>query len=138
MIEVKNLKGDVVWTFPKGHLEKGESSRQAALREVKEETGWDCRVIPPEPGAKPVPFERVKYWFKRGKDLVKKDVAWFLMRPLEKTGERDPEEVRRVQWVSVAEAEKRAVYPSDKKLLKKLKLYLKRRSGSPAPSGKKI
>lgn len=27
------------WGFPKGHLEAGESSQEAAIREVEEETG---------------------------------------------------------------------------------------------------
>lgn len=27
------------WDFPKGHIEKGESHRETALRELKEETG---------------------------------------------------------------------------------------------------
>jgi ADP-ribose pyrophosphatase len=28
-----------IWEFPKGHLEPGEDTKMAALREVKEETG---------------------------------------------------------------------------------------------------
>ncbi len=27
------------WTWPKGHIEKGETSEDAALREITEETG---------------------------------------------------------------------------------------------------
>lgn len=34
------------WSFPKGKLKRGESAREAALREVLEETGHHC-----EPGA---------------------------------------------------------------------------------------
>ena len=30
MVKVKNLKGDIVWTFPKGHVEKGEKSEETA------------------------------------------------------------------------------------------------------------
>lgn len=30
-----------IWGFPKGHLEKGETEREAAAREIKEETGLD-------------------------------------------------------------------------------------------------
>ncbi len=33
------------WDFPKGHLEAGESSEQAALREVAEETGVKAEII---------------------------------------------------------------------------------------------
>jgi 8-oxo-dGTP pyrophosphatase MutT (NUDIX family) len=29
------------WGFPKGHIEKGETEKNAALREIKEETGLD-------------------------------------------------------------------------------------------------
>src|ERR1051325_4813787 len=33
------------WTLPKGKLKKGESWHQAALREVKEETGYDAQIL---------------------------------------------------------------------------------------------
>ena len=32
------------WSFPKGHLDPGETHRQAALREVLEETGFSCEI----------------------------------------------------------------------------------------------
>ena len=35
------------WTFPKGHLEAGESPEDAALREVEEETALRCRPLRP-------------------------------------------------------------------------------------------
>ena len=31
--------------FPKGHIEKGESGKDTAIREVKEETGIDIEII---------------------------------------------------------------------------------------------
>lgn len=33
------FEGDINWTFPKGHSEKGESPKESALRELFEETG---------------------------------------------------------------------------------------------------
>lgn len=33
------------WSFPKGHIEKDESSEGAVIREVKEETGLDVQMI---------------------------------------------------------------------------------------------
>ena len=32
------------WSFPKGHVEKGENEFQTALREVKEETGLEVTL----------------------------------------------------------------------------------------------
>ena len=117
MIQVRNLQGRIVWTFPKGHLEKGETEALAALREVREETGWDCKIIPP----KARPFARVKYFFKRDGTLVRKRVAWFLMAPSRKSGASDPREILRTRWASLRSAANLIRYPSDKKLLEKLK-----------------
>jgi 8-oxo-dGTP diphosphatase len=113
MVKVKNLEGEERWTFPKGHIEKDETAEEAALREVQEETGYRCQI-----GER---FERVQYYFQRSGQLIKKTVAWFLMKPLEKTGKPDAEEILDTEWVSMEEAESRATYKSDKKLLAKLK-----------------
>ena len=34
------------WTFPKGGVEPGETLEEAAVREVKEETGVPARIVP--------------------------------------------------------------------------------------------
>jgi 8-oxo-dGTP pyrophosphatase MutT (NUDIX family) len=113
MVKVQNLEGVITWTFPKGHVEKGENAPEAALREVLEETGYSCEIV--------APFETVEYFFKRGPQLVKKKVTWFLMKPLKKTGIHDADEVIETRWVPLAEAETLAKYKSDKQLLSKLK-----------------
>ncbi len=120
MVEVKNLLGEIRWTFPKGHLEKGESNEEAALREVEEETGWRCVILGASRTGKSKAFEEVAYWFRRGPQLIRKEVIWYLMDPVRQTGESDPDEIRKVKWMDLKEAEKKADYPSDVKLLKKL------------------
>jgi len=42
MIRTKND----MWSFPKGHIEHGECSRQTAVREVLEETGVEIELLP--------------------------------------------------------------------------------------------
>ena len=40
-----NRGGKLEWCIPKGHLEQDETSEQAALREVFEETGLEAQII---------------------------------------------------------------------------------------------
>ena len=117
MVRVKNLKGEVVWTFPKGHVEAGERNEETALREVWEETGWECRIA----GLRQRPFYTARYFFMRRAERIKKQVVWFMMTPILKTGTSDPKEILEVKWVSPDKARKLARYPSDKMLLDKLK-----------------
>ena len=42
--------GGYVWTFPKGRRDPGESAEEAALREVREETGYRARITGKLPG----------------------------------------------------------------------------------------
>lgn len=39
-------RGSHTWSFPKGHMEPGESEEVTALREVKEEVGFAIQLIP--------------------------------------------------------------------------------------------
>ncbi|MBI4375787.1 MAG: NUDIX domain-containing protein [Elusimicrobia bacterium] len=112
LVKVCNLKGEQVWTFPKGHLESGESPLQTALREVEEETGWLCR-----PCGEAGPIFTAHYRFLRQGRLVFKKVDWFLMRPLRRVGKPDAVEVMEIRWAAPEEAEKLLKYPSDLKLL---------------------
>ena len=113
MIRVQTLDGKELWTFPKGHIEAGETAEQAALREVEEETGYRCDIV--------APLEKVSYWFERNGILTKKTVTWFIMKPLEKTGVHDPEEILEAQWIPMADVANRVRYKSDRKILARLK-----------------
>jgi 8-oxo-dGTP pyrophosphatase MutT (NUDIX family) len=108
LIRARDLRGQPVWTLPKGALAPGETSAQAALREVREETGWRCDLAGD--------LAPVIYWFQRDGRRVKKTVRWFRMRPLEKVGEHD-HEVDEVRWVAPAEALTLLRYESDRRLV---------------------
>jgi 8-oxo-dGTP pyrophosphatase MutT (NUDIX family) len=108
LIRTRDLRNRPVWTLPKGTLTTGETSAQAALREVREETGYQCEVVHE--------LEPVTYWFQRGGQRIKKTVRWFLMRPLAKVGEHD-HEVDEVMWAVRADALARLRYDSDRRLL---------------------
>jgi 8-oxo-dGTP pyrophosphatase MutT (NUDIX family) len=59
------------WQLPKGHIEKGETAEQAAMREVREETGVRGQVVAPLPG--------VEYWFTERRRRIHKRVDYFLL-----------------------------------------------------------
>lgn len=60
------------WVVPKGHIEKDESPEQAALRETREETGYQSIEI-----VKPLKSSHIEYILQDG-SLHKKDVHYFL------------------------------------------------------------
>jgi prepilin-type N-terminal cleavage/methylation domain-containing protein len=61
------------WGFPKGHIELNENPIKTAIREIKEETGLDVKIIPG--------FERkITYSFRRKGEFVIKDVIFYLAR----------------------------------------------------------
>jgi ADP-ribose pyrophosphatase YjhB (NUDIX family) len=109
LIRVRSLKGDIVHTLPKGLVGAGEPAESAALREVEEETGYRCSIESELPTA--------EYWYRRQGLLVHKSVRWFVMQPLERTGQPDPAEVIDVEWLPLLEARQRLTYPGDRKLL---------------------
>jgi 8-oxo-dGTP diphosphatase len=109
LVQVRNLEGKIVWTFPKGHLEKKETWLAAALREVEEETGWKCR-------SRGV-LSNATYRFERDGKPVFKRVRWYAMEPVEKTGKPDADEIRRTKWIDERKADRSLTYPSDGRAL---------------------
>jgi 8-oxo-dGTP pyrophosphatase MutT (NUDIX family) len=108
LVRTTNLRGKPVWTFPKGLLEAGEHSPQAALREVQEETGYACEIVRELP--------RSTYWYRRAGGVVCKTVRWFLMRPVQRVGTPDTE-IDEVAWYPLSEAPQHLSYASDRALI---------------------
>src|SRR5688500_17463747 len=102
-------RGRTRWGLPKGAVSKGETSEQAALREVQEETGILADIISP--------LDTIEYYFRAGDTLIRKRVDFYLMQYV--GGQLTPQltEVDDVEWVELREAIERASFDSEKKLL---------------------
>jgi deoxyribose-phosphate aldolase len=88
-------------SFPKGHLEPGETWEDAAVREVREETGIESRIL--------CPLGRVEYRIERDGVPVRKQVRLFLMEEIDEQDEpaHQAEEVRGAYFLPWALAEAR-------------------------------
>jgi len=102
-------RGRTRWGLPKGAVGQGETSEQAALREVLEETGLQAEIVKL--------LDTIEYFFRAGDTLIRKRVDFYLMRYL--AGELKPQlsEVDDVEWVELSEAIQRASFESERKLL---------------------
>jgi 8-oxo-dGTP pyrophosphatase MutT (NUDIX family) len=97
------------WGLPKGAVTEGETSEAAALREVREETGIEARIVRP--------LDTIEYFFRAGDTLIQKRVDFYLMEYV--AGELEPQlsEVDDVEWVELSAALQRASFESERKLL---------------------
>lgn len=102
---VRHLDGH--WGFPKGHVEAGETEKETAKREIREETGLETEMDPrfrvvdtysPKPG-------------------VSKDVVFFLGRPVSGTLRPQPEEIAEIRWCALREARVLLTFDSSRNIL---------------------
>jgi 8-oxo-dGTP diphosphatase len=45
MVKQHVKRGDIVWNFPGGGIEREETPEEACVREVKEETGYEVQLV---------------------------------------------------------------------------------------------
>jgi len=93
------------WTLPKGKIDRGEGPAEAAFREVREETGFQCRPV--------LELGSIGYQLKGGRF---KAVRYWLMEA-EKGKFTKNNEVDKVVWLNESDAIERLSFRKDKDVL---------------------
>ena len=96
------------WSLPKGKLDRGETPLQAALREVREETGYRAKALH---------FAGAFGYEVKGAPKV---VLYWMMKPLKQGEILDPKEVSEIQWVKVRQALKMMTYDLERDLVRRV------------------
>jgi 8-oxo-dGTP pyrophosphatase MutT (NUDIX family) len=111
------------WGFPKGHLESGERAEDAALREVREETGIDAVAMRGN-------IETIDWYFRFRGRLIHKVCHFFLMETEQATtSPQRTEGITACQWVDYAAASSAISYANARLVLRRAQEMI---TGAPA------
>lgn len=103
LVQEKQEKAYGLWNFPAGKVDKGESFEQAAIREAKEETGYDVELVRKIGIFQTMPEHAVKHVFEAkiiGGELnfpkdEMLDAQWFTFEEIKKMKDK----LREVSWI---------------------------------------
>ena len=99
------------WGFPKGHLEAGERAEEAAVREVREETGLVDVAVRGE-------LTTIDWYFRFRGRLIHKVCHFYLMETAHsETSPQSAEGITACQWATIEEAQELLDYENARGVL---------------------
>ena len=105
----RTRRGELAWGLAKGGIEEGESHEEAAVREVKEETGYDAEIE--------ASLGDTRYFYVWEDTRIRKTVHFFLMRCTGGDPDDRDDEMEDVRWFPLDRALKRAAYRGEREVL---------------------
>ena len=117
-----HFKGDY-WDFPRGKIEHGETEKQTAEREIKEETGLKKIKFVES-------FRETTHWFYRLKgENIFKEAVYFLAETSEEKVKISYEHLEYL-WLEYEDAMKTLTYENTKEILKAAHVFLQKRDSN--------
>jgi 8-oxo-dGTP pyrophosphatase MutT (NUDIX family) len=110
--------GETAWALPKGWVEQGEDLEQTAIREVREETGLQTRVL------RKVDEISYEFYSRADHDRISKTVHLFLLECLGGDTANHDTEVEEARWFLIDEATRKLTYKNEREALEKAALLL--------------
>ena len=107
----RTRRGDLAWGLPKGLIEPEETPEEAAVREVREETGLEAEVE--------ASLGDIRYFYVWEGVRVRKAVHFFLMRATGGDVSLHDHEMEDVQWFPLSVALRRATYKGEREVLQR-------------------
>jgi len=114
LIRVARADGDA-WALPKGWVEKGEDLEQTAVREVREETGLDAKVL------RKLGEITYEFYSKTDRGRIVKTVHLFLMEYLSGNTANHDDEVEEVRWFPLEDALRTLMHKNEREMLEKVR-----------------
>jgi len=108
--------GSRVLALPKGHVDPGESTLQAAEREVREETGVFGELIHE--------LGEVRYWYRRDGRTIPKSVTFYLFNYLSGDTDDHDDEVEEARWIELQEAQTALTHAAEREMVQRALAYL--------------
>lgn len=105
----RTRRGEIAWGLAKGGIEEAESIEEAAIREVREETGIEAEIE--------ASLGETRYFYVWENVRIRKTVHFFLMRAIGGDPRDRDDEMEDVRWFPIGRALKRAAYRGEREVL---------------------